>query len=45
LMVAFSLHLRSRVFVKAACGKTALAVWAADGRLESEHASGEPARD
>ena len=31
LVVAFSLHLRSRVFVKAACGKTARAVWAADG--------------
>jgi len=31
LAVAFSLHLRSRVFVKAACGKTARAVWAADG--------------
>ena len=30
LAVAFSLHLRSRVFVKAACGKTARAVWAAD---------------
>src|ERR1035437_7240563 len=29
--VAFSLHLRSCVFVKAACGKTARAVCAADG--------------
>ena len=31
LTVAVCLHLRSCVFVKAACGKTARAVWAADG--------------
>src|SRR6516164_3047989 len=31
LKVVFTLHLRSCVFVKAACGRTARAVWAADG--------------
>jgi hypothetical protein len=31
LEVVLTLHLRSCVFVKAACGTTARAVWAADG--------------
>jgi hypothetical protein len=42
LLVAVCFHLRSCVFVKAACGKPAHAVWAADGGQRASNVSSDP---